>query len=239
MRWKILLMLSHLYSVQGIPYGFQSRFLPMYLRLKGLSLTNLGFMKLLSIPWLIKGLWAPFVDRVGTKKRWLQGSLSVLCFACFLLAHLSVEHFSSLLLFLLVMNLAASVQDIAVDAVAISTLTSEDLGIGNVAQVVGYKFGAMIGGGLLITLINYFSWRVLFYALSFVYAIALSSVCLSSEFKAGFSSVKELKRTFTFKTYLESIKAALNVPSTMQLLIFLLTYKLCECFFQYFFIETL
>lgn len=230
-------MLSNLYSVQGIPYGFQSRFLPMYLRLKGLSLTNLGLMKLLYIPWLIKGLWAPFVDRVRTKKQWLQGSLSILCFACFILAHLSVDYFTSLLFFLLVMNLAASIQDIAVDAVAISNLTSDDLGIGNVAQVVGYKFGSIIGGGLLITLINYFSWQVLFYVLSCIYLLALSFVTISSELIDENSNGKDSNQTFTLKTYFESIKAALNVPSTLHLLVFLLTYKLCEYYIIFRFIK--
>jgi len=37
-------------------------------------------------------------------------------------------------------------QDISVDAITISVLASDDVGIGNVVQVVGYKIGGVIGG---------------------------------------------------------------------------------------------
>jgi predicted MFS family arabinose efflux permease len=48
------------------------------------------------------------------------------------------------------MNLAAATQDVAVDGLAVDLLPPEDLGRGNAAQVVGFKVGMLLGGGLLL-----------------------------------------------------------------------------------------
>lgn len=51
-----------------------------------------------------------------------------------------------LAMMLFLMNMCVSVQDISVDAVAVAALAAEDVGLGNVAQVVGYKLGGVVGG---------------------------------------------------------------------------------------------
>ena len=68
-----LALLSVLYFAQGLPFGFQATALPVYLRLSGVSVTTLGFLSLLSVPWMLKVLWAPLVDGPGTARlgqRW-------------------------------------------------------------------------------------------------------------------------------------------------------------------------
>ena len=51
-----------------------------------------------------------------------------------------------LALMLFILNICLSVQDISVDALAVAVLASDDVGLGNVAQVVGYKLGGVVGG---------------------------------------------------------------------------------------------
>lgn len=52
-------------------------------------------------------------------------------------------------------------------------LSHSELSHGNTAQVVGYKFGAVIGGGLLSWLSSFFSLSVLFAYLCIFYAVGL------------------------------------------------------------------
>ncbi|HPK45632.1 MAG TPA: MFS transporter, partial [Spirochaetota bacterium] len=69
-------LLLLLYLSQGIPFGFQVTALPVLLRQSGISLTIIGFSSILALPWMLKIVWAPMVDRfwfkkVGRRKSWL------------------------------------------------------------------------------------------------------------------------------------------------------------------------
>ena len=166
--------LAFLYFLQGLPYGLQSRFLPLYFRTHGMSLSNIGFFKLLLTPWMLKALWAPFVDHYGTKKQWLALSMLGLCITCVLGALTSPDVVFNLAIVLLLFNILTSTQDIAVDGLAIQILSTSELASGNVAQVVGYKLGAVFSGGLLIWLVEVFNltWSTLFLGIGCVYIVA-------------------------------------------------------------------
>ncbi|XP_059920688.1 major facilitator superfamily domain-containing protein 3 isoform X2 [Gadus macrocephalus] len=167
-----LVFLGLLYFVQGIPYGLQSSLLPVYLRGAGHSLTRIGFTKILYFPWVLKVLWAPLIDRIGSKRRWLVGTVSGLALTCVSSALLAPEsHIWAVAGTLLVMNALASVQDIAVDGAAVGLLKSRgELGLGNTAQVVGYKAGSVFAGGGLLAVIDVAGWSWMFLLLTFVYA---------------------------------------------------------------------
>ena len=60
-----------LYFVQAMPYGFQSRYLPLVMRKSGISLTNLGFYKLLLIPWICKFPISAFIIDIYKTKRFV------------------------------------------------------------------------------------------------------------------------------------------------------------------------
>ncbi|CAH1266309.1 MFSD3 [Branchiostoma lanceolatum] len=162
-------ILTTLYFVQGLPYGIQARFLPIYLRAKSVSLTNLGLIKLLLLPWLLKIVWAPLLDRYSSKRTWLLVSMAGLMLASLAGAAIDEEHFLSLCVVVFFMNFFASTQDIAVDGMAVAILSADELGKGNTAQVVGYKLGAIVGGGGLVWLSDYVTWRHLFLVLSVTY----------------------------------------------------------------------
>src|SRR5262249_28723833 len=57
-----------LYFVQGLPFGFQATALPVYLRAAGLSLASVGLASALALPWSLKILVAPLVDRYGSER---------------------------------------------------------------------------------------------------------------------------------------------------------------------------
>lgn len=171
-------LLTYLYFLQGLPYGLQARFLPIYFRSHGMSLSNIGFIKALFFPWMCKPLWAPFVDRHGNKKAWLWWSMLGLGVTCIVAAGIQPDWLFSLCIILLVFNLLTSTQDIATDGLAIEILTSSQVASGNIAQVVGYKCGAILGGGLLAWLSDYISWSAIFIFLTLIYAVAVAVVKL-------------------------------------------------------------
>jgi len=161
--WRLLGILSALYFAQGLPSGLIAKALPPLLREQGVSLSIIGFTSALALPWALKFAWAPFVDRYGTRKRWL---LILNCVTIVLMLTIASRDFAAwvevLPLFLAVlfcMNLVSATQDIATDGYAVTTLKPEWRGLGNSIQVVGYKIGMVIGSGALLWLVARYGWQ--------------------------------------------------------------------------------
>jgi hypothetical protein len=124
-----------LYFVQAMPYGFQSRYLPIMMRKNGLSITSLGFYKLLLLPWICKFFLAAFlIDVYKTKRFWLLLSMIILTIGSFIGAMLH-ENFAHLAFIIFLLNWASASQDVCVDWFSMNALKEEDLGIGNTIQV--------------------------------------------------------------------------------------------------------
>jgi predicted MFS family arabinose efflux permease len=161
-----------LYFIQAVPFGVQSRYLPLIMRQKGASLTSLGLYKLLLMPWVVKFFIASFlVDVYMTKRYWLFFSLILLSFGSFLLSF--IENPTEIALCILFLNIASTIQDICVDWFAINSLEKEDLGIGNTIQVVGFKLGTLFSGGLLVYLIDYLNISLTFAIIGLMYLLSL------------------------------------------------------------------
>lgn len=227
-----LLFLGLLYFVQGIPYGLQSSLLPVYLRGTGQSLTRISLAKVLYFPWVLKLLWAPLVDRAGTKRRWLVSTVGGLALVCLAGATLSPElQQGGVAGVLLAMNALVSVQDVAVDGAAVRLLRgTAELGLGNTAQVVGYKAGSVFAGGGLLAVIDVVGWAWTFTLLSCVYGGVALFVCgvnvLDGE--AGRAPGEARKPTRDTARPWAMWKKLMDVPGTPWTMIYVLTYKLGE-----------
>jgi MFS family permease len=224
--------LAALYFVQGLPYGFQTGALPVYLRSQGASLHSIGLLGALSLPWMLKALWSPLVDRyyspaLGRRKSWIIPAQALLATCCLLAAVLAgANTLTPLLILILLMNLFAATQDIAVDGWAIDQLEPEELGPANAIQVVGYKAGMLTGGGLLVWASGWLGWSGLFVAMGALVLAVLGLVLLTPE-KPTSRDVGEGERP-ALKEVLERLKAALALPGARWFLLFIATYKLGE-----------
>jgi MFS family permease len=158
-----LIVLSALYVAQGLPFGFFVQALPVMMRQAGYSLIAIGATGMLSLPWVLKFLWAPYVDRYGTRRQWLVPLQLAAVLGALLLAPLDLQRalpvlFAAMLLF----NLLAATQDIATDGLAVRMLASRVRGLGNGIQVGAYRIGMVIGGGLLLWLYAVAGWSTMF-----------------------------------------------------------------------------
>lgn len=133
-------------------------------------------MGLLLLPWVLKFLWAPLVDRIGSgspnhRKKWIVplqilGAL-VLAIAAFL--HLESQLLQVYILFLIYSFISAT-QDIATDGLAVLSLNRKQYGLGNIMQMGGYYLGELLGGAAILIIFDYFGWTasILFLALFFL-----------------------------------------------------------------------
>ena len=125
---KLVVLLLLLYFLQGVPYGFQTKFLPVYLRSYSLSLTLISFTRLLSLPWLLKPFWAPLVDTFGAKISWVKYNLFGMALCYMVASCMSMNSVSCTLIVVACLNIMAATQDIAVDSLFVDNLTPEEIG---------------------------------------------------------------------------------------------------------------
>jgi predicted MFS family arabinose efflux permease len=128
----------------------------------------------------------------------------------------------ALLVLVLMMNLFASTQDVAVDGLAVDLLRPEDLGAGNTAQVVGYKIGMLTGGGVLVGVAGDIGWRGLFVIMAGLVALALIVTLAVRE-----APRRPVERD-TFEALFRTLAGALLRRDNLILVVFLATYKLGE-----------
>ena len=244
------IVLFLLYFVQAMPYGFQSRYLPLQMRQQGVSITSLGLFKLLLIPWILKFFVAScLVDVYKTKKYWLLMTLLTLGLVSLATSGLVRFYFSDqvvatssqhpeinmnfyylIAIILFMLNMASSTQDICVDWLAMNILNHEDLGLGNTIQVGGFKLGTLFSGGLLVYLMDYISLDKTFLVFAIIYLatfLFLLQITSKSFFRNNYEtpkkegSVSNKEISFTQRMHLLH-----KSPHTYWICIFVLIYKL-------------
>lgn len=184
---KKLTLLGSLYLAQGLPDGFFRQTLPVMLRREGVSLEGIGLATLLMLPWGLKFLWAPLVDRHGSprfgrRRSWIV-PLQLTAIAVMLLLAQSdpQQGLAPLLVGVLLINFVAATQDIAADGLAVALLRPEERGLGNGVQVGAYRLGMILSGGVLIVLFEQIGWAGCFYWMAAASALALVPVLLTRE----------------------------------------------------------
>ncbi|HEY7639649.1 MAG TPA: MFS transporter [Steroidobacteraceae bacterium] len=179
---KITLLIA-LYFAQGLPFGFFTIVVPAMLRQSGQSRTAIGLAGIgLTLPWLLKFLWAPFVDHRGTRRSWLLTlQISGLAVAAAITQLQFEGNYVLLFAAAFVFNLIAATQDIATDGLAVRMLDAHELGIANGIQVGAYRVGMMFGGGLVLTILTLTDWSFAFVAMAALLAVTIVPVLLMHE----------------------------------------------------------
>jgi RhtX/FptX family siderophore transporter len=220
-------LLGSLYFSQGLPFGFFVQALPVLLRKQGVSLGAVGLASLLAVPWALKFLWAPVVDRhwfarVGRRKSWI---VPLQLASAAILAGLAVSgdgtSLALLMIAVLLLNLAAATQDIATDGLAVDTLEASERGLGNGLQVAGYRVGMIVGGGALLGLHDRLGSSGVFATMSLLTALATLPIGMARE-------VPQPPRS-----HASAPRAAVHFlrrPGAARLLVLILVYKVGDAF---------
>jgi MFS transporter, PAT family, beta-lactamase induction signal transducer AmpG len=187
-RTKKLTLLTALYLAQGLPYGFFTQALPVLLRTANLSLPQIGLANLLTLPWALKFIWAPSVDRfhfpkMGLRKSWLLPlqALSIALYSALGFITLGAGELSVVLAAFLFTNLLAASQDVATDGLAVDILVPEERGWANGIQVAGYRIGMIIGGGALLAIYPTVGWSGVMFSMAGFAALCTIPVLTYSE----------------------------------------------------------
>ncbi|MCP4693891.1 MAG: AmpG family muropeptide MFS transporter, partial [Desulfobacterales bacterium] len=142
----------------GLPLLLTMSVLQAWMTEEGVNLSVIGLVALLGLPYTLKFLWAPFLDRftlrfLGRRRGWML--VAQVCLAASIagmgMSRPTIHPLMTTLAAFLVAFFSAS-QDIVVDAYRREDLADEELGLGSSLYVNGYRVGMLLasGGGLIM-----------------------------------------------------------------------------------------
>ena len=142
----------------GVPFLLARSVLQAWMKEEGVDLAVIGMMSLVGLPYALKFLWAPFLDRFtmpvfGRRRGWLLVAQVTLILSIVGLGQTDPGNAPWMVAFtaFLVTFFSAS-QDIVVDAYRREDLSDEELGLGSSLYINGYRVGMLLasGGGLIM-----------------------------------------------------------------------------------------
>lgn len=170
---QVLPAIAGIYVSQTVITALTTQALPSLLRGTGASLQLIGLTALLWVPWGLRFLWAPIVERwrlpVGQSVRrsrtlilagqWLIAAVLMIPGLLGLTGRYSLAGYAPWMVAgLLFAALVAATTDVASDGFTVEQLSSQQRGWGNVAQVGGSYAGATLGAGGFLLVAGSMGW---------------------------------------------------------------------------------
>lgn len=165
-KWGRLIAFFCLYVTEGIPLGFTATAIATQLRRSGVGPKEIGFfIGWLYFPWAWKWVMGPIVDlfysnKLGARRGWIIGMQVMMVVTLMFCVPLELKESNLTLLtsIILIHNFFCATQDVAIDALACSTLHPEERGLANGLMFAGQTLGIPLGGACVLYLIDGISW---------------------------------------------------------------------------------
>jgi MFS transporter, PAT family, beta-lactamase induction signal transducer AmpG len=170
------------FNLSGTGFAFQA-----WLASAGVNLKAIGFFSLVSLPYSIKFLWAPLLDRyvpplLGRRRGWI-----VIFQACLAVA-IGVMGFSSptaapfylATIALLMVCLSAS-QDIVINAYTVDIIPASERGLAAAVTTFGFRTGSVLASTVVVLLAAHTSWHLAFLVIAAIMAAAMLSTIWAPE----------------------------------------------------------
>jgi PAT family beta-lactamase induction signal transducer AmpG len=218
---KKLFYIGFIYFFSGLPFGFFYTFIPVFFRSEGIDLKTIGLFSIAGLPWSLRLLFAPFIDRYFYKSFWMGLSLIGISISIFALSFFTPATLS-FFIFLFFLTFFSTLFDTASDGFVVEWIPSEILGKANGIRISAYRISLIIFGGGIVAISHYLGFKIIFYILSIV--TLLSSIFLISN---SFLKVSSKRFSISFASqFIDPLKEILKRDRVFLLLFFVLTYKI-------------
>ncbi|MEM7331128.1 MAG: MFS transporter [Chloroflexota bacterium] len=184
-----MVLLGGLYITQFLGVAFISTAVPAILRESGIGLDVIGALYLFGLIWPLKFLWAPLIDRYGSKRLghyrgWLILLQSLIFVSLVAASFFDVAiNFTVLAVLFGLISLFSATQDIAADALGVTMLTPDERGFGNSIQTASGFIGSILGGGVVLIAYERLGWQASLLILAASTAIPLLNILRFKENK--------------------------------------------------------
>lgn len=228
-----------LYFAQGLPYVMvMTVSVIMY---KNLDISNAEiafYTSWLYLPWVIKPVWSPLIDIIGSKRRWvvLMQLLLGASLACVAFTIQMDSFFQYSLAFLWLMAFSSATHDIAADGLYLIALNSGEQAFFVGIRSTFYRISMIAGQGLLVVLAGYLeetlpsiqlAWSAVFGIVGALFvAFYLYHQIILPKVEEPVTEKKSAKQVLL--EFFETFKLFFSKPDLWMTIAFLMTYRLGE-----------
>lgn len=171
----------------GLPLALTAGTLQAWLAAEAVDLKTIGIFTLVGLPYTLKFLWAPLMDRIvppwfGRRRGWML--LSQLCVALGLGLMAMAEprvHPEWLAACALLVAFCSASLDIVFDAYRTDTLQAHERGLGAAVWVNGYRVALLVAGAGALMMADAIGWQLTYLAMAVVMLVGLGTIMLSPD----------------------------------------------------------
>src|SRR4051812_11877221 len=173
----------------GLPFNLigNGKAFQAWMTASGVDLTKIGLFSMVSLPYSLKFLWAPVLDRyvppiLGRRRGWLLITQILLLVAIAAMSlHDPRTGLQMLAVNAVLIAFFSASQDIAGDAYRTDVLTDREMGAGAAIWVLGYRIALLITGSLAFILADRLSWGFVYIAMSSMMLIGIVATFFAKE----------------------------------------------------------
>ncbi|WP_199315204.1 MULTISPECIES: AmpG family muropeptide MFS transporter [Oscillatoriales] len=171
----------------GMPLFMTGTTLQPWMKEQGVDLSTIGFFSLVGLPYSLKFLWSPLLDRfvppfLGRRRGWMFLTQLLLVLA---IATLAIQKPAQALQFValnaVLIAFFSATQDIAIDAYRTDVLEKLELGAGVGVYVLGYRIALLVTGSLAFILADRLPWPVVYLLMAAFMTIGLAASIFAPE----------------------------------------------------------
>jgi PAT family beta-lactamase induction signal transducer AmpG len=198
------------------------------LTVSGIDLRAIGALSLLGLPYTLKFLWAPLLDRYalgwpGRRRDWIllmQAALVAVLVAVGMV-DLAQQAWVVIVFAALAIATLSATQDLAIDAYRTEVLPEPERGLGAAMSVAGYRIGMLLAGAGALVLADRMGFGPVYVALGGVLGLATLASVLGPSVPVGSPPPVTLA-----SAYREPLREFAARPAAFALFGFIVLYKL-------------
>lgn len=209
----------------GLPFLLTLSTLTIWLKESGINNTTIGLFVVVTIPYTLKFLWGPMVDRVrlpflskilGQRRSWALMAQGALILMLLGLGRTHPEgHVLETALWAFGVAFCSAIQDIVIEAYRIEIIDEDQKGSAASSSYLGYRMGMMVSSAGALYLAAIFSWQTTYEMMAAFIGIGLLTTLLSPSPKTLIfspSSPLSLKNHAPHSRFLEWIQLTYGPP---------------------------
>jgi PAT family beta-lactamase induction signal transducer AmpG len=183
-KMGILLLLGF---SSGLPFYLTSKTLQAWMTTAKVDLATIGFFSLVTLPYSLKFVWAPVMDRyvppfLGRRRGWVLITQVLLLLAIAAMSlHDPQQGLRMLAINAIAITFFSASQDISLDAYRTDVLNDREMGAGAAVFVMGYRVAMITTGALAFFLADRMPWQTVYLILSTLILIGIATTFFAPE----------------------------------------------------------
>ncbi|MCW5588381.1 MAG: MFS transporter [Legionellales bacterium] len=231
MSHRRILITAFLAFSSGLPFSLTGTTLQAWLSEAGMNIKTIGLLGLVGLPYVLKFLWSPLMDRfvppfLDRRRGWIAlmqlGLFATLLAMATWQPHQGTWVIASLAL--LVAFFSAS-QDIVIDAYRADLLHDTERGLGAAVTMGGYRLAIIVSGAFALGSAYYIGWHLTYAIMAVLMLIWVGITCMGETPSGHIQPPRSLHAAV-----IEPFIQFLSRSHAVGLLLLIMTYKLGDAF---------